>query len=154
MIERFLSVIWRKAPRLVRRWGVRLVQPRFMVTVGAVILDGEGRVLLLKHVFRPGAGWGIPGGFINRKEDPESALRRELAEEIGIELEGVEVAFARNLGFVDQVEIIYRCDARGEPNPRSVEVSRLGWFRPGELPEGISSDQKMLISRVMNGTKR
>ena len=56
----------------------RLAHPRFAVTAGAVITDARGRVLLLKHRFRPGAGWGMPGGFLERGEQPDAALRREL----------------------------------------------------------------------------
>ena len=68
---------------------MRLSHPRFAVTAGAIITDDSGRVLLLKHRFRPGTGWGMPGGFMEEGEQPEEALRRELREEIGLEVEEV-----------------------------------------------------------------
>ncbi|MEP6912843.1 MAG: NUDIX hydrolase, partial [bacterium] len=65
---------------------MRVSHPRFAVTAGAVITDNQGRVLLLKHRFRPGTGWGMPGGFMQEGEQPEEALRRDLREEVGLEV--------------------------------------------------------------------
>src|SRR5882762_9485356 len=87
MLNDLLGAIWRRAPKALRRWTLRLSHPRFAVTAGAVITDSHGRVLLLKHRFRPGDSWGMPGGFIEVGEQPEEALRRELREEIGLEVE-------------------------------------------------------------------
>ena len=97
MFIEFLGAVWRHLPGSVRRRLVRIGQKRFTVTVGAVIFDDQGRILLLEHVFRPDSGWGIPGGFISKGEQPEAALRRELREEIGIEVENVELLFVRTL---------------------------------------------------------
>src|SRR5215210_8583768 len=122
MLKKLLGALWGVAPKSLRRWSVRLVEPRFTVTAGAVILDEEGRVLLLKHVFRAGSGWGIPGGFIERGEQPEEAIRRELREEIGLELEQTELAFVRTLKRPSQVEIIFRSRPRGETGAKSLEI--------------------------------
>src|SRR3954468_10365664 len=109
MLKGLLARVWRGSPRLVRRAGVWLTQPRFTVTAGAVVSDEGGRVLLLRHVLRKGSGWGVPGGFLNAGEQPEAAVRRELREETGLELDSVELAFIRSLAHVRQVEIIFRC---------------------------------------------
>jgi 8-oxo-dGTP diphosphatase len=149
MIKNVLGSAWRRAPKFVRRWGVRLTQSQFRVTVGAVILDSEGRILLLKHVFRPGSGWGVPGGFINPDEDPEAALRRELQEEIGLELNSARIALARTLKGLRQVELIYRCTTEQEPRPLSIEIAKVEWFALDDLPAGLSSDMRGLIFRVL-----
>src|SRR5947209_12816960 len=104
MLQKFLGVLWRRAPKFVRRLSVGLTQARFTVTAGAVIVDAENRVLLLRHVFRVREAWGIPGGFIKNGEQPEDAIRRELREETGLELESAEIAFARTLKRAGQVE--------------------------------------------------
>jgi ADP-ribose pyrophosphatase YjhB (NUDIX family) len=127
-----------------------LVQPRFTVTVAAVVSDDQGRVLLLKHVFRIGSGWGIPGGFIEKRENPEDALRRELAEEIGLELESAQLTLARTLKSLHQIEIIFRCKAKGVPTRKSLEIARYDWFAIDSLPKDISPDQRRVIERVMN----
>ncbi|HEV7860033.1 MAG TPA: NUDIX hydrolase [Pyrinomonadaceae bacterium] len=151
MFKGMLGALWRHAPKSLRRGAVRLTQARFMVTAGAVVSDAEGRVLLLHHRFRAGSGWGIPGGFINKGEDPLEALRRELREEIGLELESAEIAFARTLKKPTQVEIMFRCRPRGvvPPEPQSMEIKRVAWFKPDELPPELSQDQRRLIQRVL-----
>ncbi|HWP45478.1 MAG TPA: NUDIX hydrolase [Blastocatellia bacterium] len=127
-----------------------LFQPRFTVTVAAVIVDKAGRVLLLKHRFRGGSGWGIPGGFLNKGEQPEAGLRRELREEIGLEIEFVELAFVRNVEKARQVQIIYICRPAGDPGPASIEVERYDWFQPDHLPRELSQSQRAIIERALS----
>jgi ADP-ribose pyrophosphatase YjhB (NUDIX family) len=150
MLKKLLGALWRGAPKSLRRWGVRLVEPRFTVTAGAIVTDESGRVLLLEHVFRAGSGWGIPGGFIERGEQPQDAVRRELREEIGLELERAELAFVRTLKRPVQVEIIFRCEARGEIGSRSFEIKRAEWFALDALPESLTRDQRQLIERALS----
>lgn len=149
MLKKLLGALWRGSPKGVRRLGVLISQARFTVTVGGVIEDDRGRLLLLKHRFRTGSGWGIPGGFINKAEQPEEALRRELGEEVGLELESAELAFLRTLERANQVEIYFRCRAAGQPRTTSMEISRAAWFTPDDLPQGLSRDQRRIIERVL-----
>ena len=152
MLKRLLAVVWVNTPGFVRRWGVRLTQPRFTVTAGAVISDERGRVLLLRHVFRKGSGWGIPGGFLARGEQPDEAVRRELREETGLPLEEVELAFVRTLARPHQVEVIFRCRMQAAAlagREDSLEIDRAEWFERDALPEGIGDDQRRLIARAL-----
>jgi ADP-ribose pyrophosphatase YjhB (NUDIX family) len=140
--------VWRHLPGAIRRRVVRFGQRRFTVTVGAMIFDEQGRILLLEHVFRPDSGWGIPGGFISRREQPEAALRRELREEISVELEQVELLFVRALPRTKQIEIYFRARVTGVPRPSSFEIKRAEWFTIDNLPAELSKDQQQLIRRV------
>ncbi len=153
MLKTVLGVLWRGAPKRVRRWGVWAFEPRFAVTAGAVVLDERGRVLLLNHVFRRGSGWGIPGGFLMKGEQPEDAIRRELCEETELELERVNLGFVRTLKRPRQVEIIYLCRARDSAAAvaRSVEIQSLGWFALDDLPPELANDQRRLIERALVG---
>lgn len=49
----------------------------------AMVEDGEGRLLLVRHTYMP--GWFFPGGGVNRGEPALDAVKRELKEEIGLE---------------------------------------------------------------------
>ena len=149
MFTEFLGAVWRRLPGSIRRRLVRTGQRRFTVTAGAIIFDDEGRVLLLEHVFRPDGGWGIPGGFLSKGEQPETALRRELREEIGIELDRVEMLFARTLPRPRQIEIYFGARAIGTPRPCSFEIRTAEWFKIDNLPAELSIDQRRLIQRAL-----
>jgi 8-oxo-dGTP diphosphatase len=149
MLKNILSKIWRRFPPAVRRWTMRFTNTRFTVTAGAIIFNKEQKVLLLKHYFRVGSGWGIPGGFMTSGEQPIDALRRELQEEIGLELDDVEIFWARSFRRPRQVEILFRAVTSAEPEPQSMEVERANWFALDSLPPGLPSDQKLLIERAV-----
>jgi len=149
MFIEFLGAIWRRLPGSMRRRLVRVGQRRFTASVGAVIFDEQGQILLLDHVFRPEGGWGIPGGFISKGEQPEAALRRELREEIGIEVQDVELVLARTLPKSRQIEIYFRARALGHAEPCSFEIKSAGWFAVDDLPIELSKDQRRLIRRAL-----
>lgn len=150
MLNDLLGAIWRRAPKSLRRWTMRISHPRFAVTAGAVVTDGNGRVLLLKHRFRPGAGWGMPGGFMEAGEQPDEAVRRELREEIGLEVEKLKLVKTRSFKTPQQVEIVFCCQAVGDPEQLNFEIQKAAWFRPDELPPELSRDQRQLIKQVLN----
>lgn len=58
-----------------------------LVGVGAVIQQGDS-ILLIKRRFEPSKGkWSIPGGLVEVGETLREALRREVEEEVGLEVE-------------------------------------------------------------------
>jgi 8-oxo-dGTP diphosphatase len=150
MLRRILGALWRGAPTRLRRFGVRLIEPRFTVSAGAVVVDEQGRVLLLKHVFRMGSGWGIPGGFLEKGEQPDEAIRRELREEVGLELASAEIALVRTLKKSKHMEIIFLCRPRGEAKPRSTEIKTASWHALDRLPPQLDRDQRHLIKRAFD----
>jgi 8-oxo-dGTP diphosphatase len=150
MLKGFLSAVFRGTPRFLRRLFSRAVNARFSATAGAIVVDESGRILLLKHVFRAGSGWGIPGGFIESGEQPEAAVRRELREEVGLELESAQIVFVRTLQSIQQIEFLFYCRPRGTAEPSSIEVKEVGWFLPDALPPSLGEDQRMLIDRALS----
>jgi len=59
--------------------------------VGAVIVK-DGKILLVKRAFEPGAGkWSIPGGLVELGEKLSEACEREAKEETGIDIEVLEL---------------------------------------------------------------
>jgi ADP-ribose pyrophosphatase YjhB (NUDIX family) len=135
---------------VVRLRASRLGQARFTVTVAATLFDDDRRVLLLEHVFRADQGWGVPGGFIVKGEQPEEALRRELREEISIDIDEVKLLFTRTLVKLKQVEIYYRARVVGEPKPSSFEIKQAQWFTLDNLPSSLSQDQRKLLARALS----
>ena len=147
-LQNLISKIWRKLPARMRRWTMRVAHPRFTVTAGAVVFNQNGEVLLLKHRFRPGSGWGLPGGFIEKAEQPIDALRRELREEIGLEVQDVEIFAVRSFAKPQQVEVLFRCRSNGTLKPQTIEVERADWFSIANLPDGLPRDQRLFIERA------
>ena len=127
---------------------MRLTHTRFTVTAGAIIFNNKGEVLLLKHRFRAGSGWGLPGGFLEKGEQPIEAMRRELREEIGLEVADAEVFAARSFRKPMQDEVLFRCSANALVKPRNMEVERAEWFAIDSLPEGLPRDQRLYIERA------
>jgi ADP-ribose pyrophosphatase YjhB (NUDIX family) len=155
MFKDLIGGIWGRVPRVLRRVTMRVTHARFTVTAAAIVVDQQGRVLLLKHRFRPGTGWGIPGGFIEAGEQPDEAVRRELREEVGLELACVEVVTTRAFHKPRQIEIVFRCRPRGDALPQSVEIRKADWFPIDSLPEGLPVDQRRLLKETLNdGVKR
>jgi 8-oxo-dGTP diphosphatase len=150
MLKKLLGSVFRRVPSSLRRLYSRFFNAQFSVTAGAVVIDENGRILLLKHVFRAGSGWGIPGGFIKAGEQPEEAVRRELREEVGLELGTTDIAFIRTLKRMQQVEVLFLCSPAGKAEPRSVEIERADWFSLDDLPENLSQDQRQLIQRTLS----
>ena len=106
--------------------------------VAAALADREGRVLLQR---RPpdramGGLWEFPGGKIEPDERPEAALVRELAEELGIEVDAAALApaafaSADNAGR-HMLLLLYLCrEWRGEP--RALDATKLAWVHPADM---------------------
>ena len=109
-----------------------------MVVVAAALVDAERRVLLQQRA--PGrsmAGlWEFPGGKVEPGETPESALARELHEELGIHVAEAALvpacfASAPNAG-AHMLLLLYVCrEWTGEPEP--LDASGLKWLTPAEM---------------------
>ncbi|MEM9608460.1 MAG: NUDIX hydrolase [Actinomycetota bacterium] len=110
--------------------GIRT--PAYRLGASCVIVDDAGRWLLVRHTYR--RGWSLPGGGSARGESPADTARREMREELGIEIEvGPSAAVVdphiHRLTFAFVARIV-----SGEPEVRSPELERFAWFDPDHLP--------------------
>ena len=84
------------------RWGlqlgVALFAPRNQVGVYGVIFNDAGQVLMLEHVFRPSYPWGLPGGWVSRGENPADAIRREIIEELNLNVKVKKLLLCQQQG--------------------------------------------------------
>lgn len=87
----------------------------FRAGVGAVILNGNRKVLALERKDVPGA-WQLPQGGLNEDETPLEAVRREVQEETGIEPNQVELltTLSRLLAYELPAEFRSRRTGRGQ----------------------------------------
>lgn len=114
-------------------------------TVGVIVTDADGRILLLKRAIQPFFGcWDIPGGFLEAEEPPEVGAVREVEEETGL-----VVALGEVLGHgLDHYQagpepahahyslvVYYRARPVGGALAVNAESSEARWFAPDALPE-------------------
>lgn len=112
---------------------------------GACIRDGEGRILLLRRTDGDNL-WSFPGGMMEPGEGAVDAVKREVREEIGLEVEPVTLigaytspayAFAYPNGDqVQPVTLFFECQVvGGELQPDLKEIVEARYFGPeDELP--------------------
>jgi 8-oxo-dGTP pyrophosphatase MutT (NUDIX family) len=101
-----LLLVFRRLPPFLRRRIVRVMTPSF--TVGAICLieRPDGKVLLVQQVYR--TAWGVPGGLSKRGEDIAACAKREVLEEVGLEVDLVgEPAVVVDAG-PQRVDVVYR----------------------------------------------
>ena len=123
-------------PRPVRHRLVRYLSPTFTGGAVVAVTRPDGRVLLVTHVYN--TGWGLPGGLLDRGETPAATVRREIREEVGLEIEVPRHATAvltpsrRHFNYVFTASVD---DVTADAVATSTsEIADLGWFALDDLP--------------------
>jgi 8-oxo-dGTP diphosphatase len=130
--------LWMVLPRGVRRFVIRRVTPTF--TAGAITLieREDGRILFARLAYV--GGWNLPGGHLKRGEPAAEAAVRETREEVGLEVELLGDPAVVVDPVLGRIDTIYwaRPAAGVDPDSArstSLEITEVGWFPPGELPQ-------------------
>lgn len=118
--------------------------------VRGVAVNGEGRVLLVRHTYLH--GWWLPGGGVERGQSCEAALIREMREEAGVIVEGrpTLISVHSNERFFrgDHV-LVYRIDRFTLTDRTSHgEIAEIGWFDPAALPEETHRATRARLAEV------
>lgn len=125
----------RRAPWIAvsARWLYRLLQARFSAGVVGVIFNAAGEVLLVEHVFHPYHPWGLPGGWVDRREDPANTLLREMREELELQVEVGPVLLVK-VDYGNHIDMAYLCRQTGPIGALSHELLGYRWIPPDSLP--------------------
>ena len=108
-----------------------------LIVAAAALVDRDGRVLVQQRRGGVHAGlWEFPGGKLEPGETPAGALARELAEELGIDVDTAclaPAAFASEpLGGRQLLLLLHVC-RKWKGMPRPLAAAALRWVRPIEL---------------------
>jgi 8-oxo-dGTP diphosphatase len=105
--------------------------------VAAVVRRDDGRFLLARRLPESHLGglWEFPGGAVEDGESPPDALRRELLEELGVEIAiGAPLTFAFHRDQQRDVVLLFYEAAIVSGDPRGRDGQEFGWFVAAELP--------------------
>ena len=115
-------------------------------TVVKALITHRGRVLLGKKEENDehpiGGKWHVLGGHLEKGEQPEEAVKREVKEETGLEVDVHQVVdistFAREEGEKDSIQIFYHVESDTEDAEALDDLQEVKWVSPGDLREELS----------------
>ena len=118
------------------------VYPRLSPVIMVRVIH-DGRILLARAPrFAPGV-YSVLAGFVEAGETLEQALHREVAEEVGIQVNNLRYFASQSWPFPHSLMIAFTADyAGGEVQADGQELLEAGWFAPDELP-GLPSPMSM-----------
>jgi ADP-ribose pyrophosphatase YjhB (NUDIX family) len=111
------------------------------VAVAGIVLDSEKKVLLIRRGRAPALGkLALPGGFVDLMETAEAALRRELREELGLELASIRFLMSHPNQYsyrevtYDVLDLFFVCETRAASTKLLTdEVTSAHWLQLEEF---------------------
>lgn len=142
---RRIAQFLQKAPWIVTsaRLIWRIPQAKFTAGVVGVVFNEQGQVLLVEHVFHPYAPWGLPGGWVDRRETPADAIVRELQEELQLKVDVGSILLV-DVDFGNHLDFAYLCDIKGSIGDLSGELLDYRWYDLDALPKMQSFHYKAI----------
>ncbi len=149
MIRDLLLRLWMRQ-RASWQWRIIwLINHKFMVSVAGVVTNNDGRLLLLRHRYHVGNGWGLPGGIVQAGERLEDALAREVHEETGYAIDHIRLLHIDS-GYQLRLEVYFTARlAGGTLLLQEEEILEAGWYPMDALPECLSPSQRAIIQQAL-----
>jgi 8-oxo-dGTP pyrophosphatase MutT (NUDIX family) len=116
-------------------WAYRVVVRPELAGVKCILTEGD-QVLLVRHTYGP-REWDLPGGGIKRRESPRMAARREMHEELGIDIEDMQDVgqVIGSLNHTRATVYCYRAELRApDIKMDQGEIAAIRWFPSQKLP--------------------
>lgn len=114
--------------------------------VRAIVMGHDGKIILVRHKYQE--GWFLPGGKVGRNEKDESALRRELWEELGVDT----ISHLEKLGEYSNVYeykkdtiIVFVAHSFVQKSTQHFEIEEQESFDPHMLPDETSPGTRRRI---------
>jgi 8-oxo-dGTP diphosphatase len=122
---------------------------RYSVSVAGVIVDDEGRALIIQR--RDNGHWEPPGGILEHGETIEDGLRREVYEETGLKIEpgtltGIYQNMQRNI-----IALVFRCSATGGSLGETDEAKAFRWVTAAEATSVMTPAYAVRVADALTG---
>jgi ADP-ribose pyrophosphatase YjhB (NUDIX family) len=135
-------------------WGYRVVVRPEVSGVKCVLTDGD-HVLLVRHTYGP-REWDLPGGGIKRGEGPATAARREMREELGVEIDDLRDA-GEVVATLNRSRATVYCFAAELRAPEITidrgEIAAARWFPGNDLPPRVGRLTLPVLRRAGVGSR-
>jgi 8-oxo-dGTP diphosphatase len=142
-----LARIYRAIPRPVARALLWAANPKFNIGAVGLFVTDDRRVLVLKHTYRHGTPWGLPGGYLQRGETAEAGVLRELREETALSATITGVLCMDDVDrFQREVVFVGRIDASQTPRLNH-EILEARFVAPDQLPADMLPRHVRLVER-------
>lgn len=131
-----------------------MVYPKISPCIIVAVTHGE-QILLTKSARSTYSHYALVAGFCEIGESLEETVRREVREEVGLEVENIRYWKSQPWAFSDTLLSGFYCDVAGDPTPHLVdgELREATWFDRDKIPvrdDGVSLT-RALISAFQRG---
>ena len=142
-----MSLLFRRLPKNIQLFIMRLFQNQFLVGVTGVIFNEKNEILLFKHTYRQHQ-WSLPGGYMKAGEHPAEAIEREIKEESQLVVSADELLKTRTDRDGSRLDMCFVGVFIGGEFKPSNEVSEYGFFSQDKMPL-LRSNQVFLIEEAL-----
>ncbi len=123
--------------------------PRHSVSVAGIVVGDDGRVLVVQR--RDNGHWEPPGGVLELAETFDEGVRREVAEETGVQVEverltGVYKNVKRGI-----VALVFRCRPAAGEATATDESRRVAWFTPDDVRRHMAPAYAIRVLDALDG---
>jgi 8-oxo-dGTP diphosphatase len=123
--------------------------PRHSVSVAGVVVRDDGRVLVIQR--RDNGHWEPPGGVLELEETFDEGVRREVAEETGVEVEVEQLTGAYKNLSRGIVALVFRCRPAAGDATATDESRRVAWFTRDEVRRHMAPAYAIRVLDALDG---
>lgn len=127
---------------------------RFTIGAMVIITNDARQVLMVKHRFHPTYPWGLPGGVVEHNEEPQITVRREVKEELGLD---VRITGLLQIDLSDvyrhHMQVLFRGELETPVDltslQLSIELEAVQWYAVAALPATMHPLQRACVEQYV-----
>lgn len=118
----------------------QVVYPRISPAIITAVVH-DHKLLLARNATNPAGRFGLVAGFVEFGETLEDTVRREVREEVGLQVTDIQYFASQPWPFSESLMLGFFAKVEGDPvpHPDHVEIAEAKWVTPEELPQNHSN---------------